>query len=141
MFLTQFYYCHLLNKTCLMLRKNTCLNVSTFYDKINTQCLAFNANMVYPRGERDVESHLRNREEKKKSRDRKKERSFSNAILAFIELWITIIGSKCHLLKITIPRERNVERGKDERRKKMTHDDKFRYRQKDRHKDETVLSS
>jgi hypothetical protein len=42
--------------------------------------------MVYPRGERDVESHLRNREEKKKSRDRKKERSFSNAILAFIEL-------------------------------------------------------
>lgn len=102
MFLTQFYYCHLLNKTCLMLRKNTCLNVSTFYDKINTQCLAFNANMVYPRGERDVESHLRNREEKKKSRDRKKERSFSNAILAFIELWITIIGSKCHLLKITI---------------------------------------
>jgi hypothetical protein len=59
---------------------------------------------------------LRNREEKKKSRDRKKERSFSNAILAFIELWITIIGSKCHLLKITIPRERNVERGKDERK-------------------------
>ncbi len=73
--------------------------------------------MVYMEGgkeKRDVESHLR-----KSERERAcvsvsvcvcvlERESFSNAILAFIELWITIIGSKCHLLKITIRRAKRA---------------------------------